>query len=151
MDKFEELKMYKVLLDQEIITQEEFDTKKKELLDDTAIQNIESKSSSSEQNTATNSFTSDSSVKLSAKATAVLSYISIIAWLIVYVIGDKEGAKFHLNQSLVINLGFFPCIIPVIGWIWAIYMLVVWVMGLVYAINGEEKEVPLIGKIKLFS
>jgi len=151
MDRFEELKMYKELLDKEIITQEEFDAKKKALLDDTAIQSVEPSTNSSDQGPTNSGASTDSSVKLSAKATAILSYISIIVWLVVYLIGDKEGAKFHLNQSLVINLGFFLCIIPVIGWIWAIFMLVVWVMGLVYAINDEEKEVPLIGKIKLFS
>ncbi|MBP3897853.1 MAG: hypothetical protein J6D57_08535 [Mogibacterium sp.] len=88
---------------------------------------------------------------LSTKATAVLSYISLIFWLVAYLIGDKEGAKFHLNQSLVINLAMLLCAIPVLGWIWAIFMLVVWVMGLVYAIHGEEKEVPLLGKLKLLS
>ena len=85
------------------------------------------------------------------KATSIVAYISWIGLIIAFCAGDREGAKFHLNQSLVINLGFFLCIIPVIGWIWAIFMLVVWVMGLVYAINDEEKEVPLIGKIKLLN
>lgn len=140
MDRFEELKMYKELLDKDIITQEEFDVKKKALLDDTNIQSTEHSSTSSAQSSTNSRPSKDASVKLTAKATAILGYISIIVWLVVYMIGDKEGAKFHLNQSLVINLGFFLCIIPVIGWIWAIFMLVVWVMGLVYAINDEEKE-----------
>jgi len=40
-------------------------------------------------------------------------------------------------------------IIPCIGWIWAIFMMVCWIMGLIYAINQEEKQVPLIGGIKI--
>lgn len=151
MDRFEELKMYKELLDKEIITKEEFDAKKKELLETPNDQPSEIQTVVQTQDTNNTGAAADTSVKLTAKATAILSYISIIIWLVVYMIGDKEGAKFHLNQSLVINLGFFPCVIPIIGWIWAIFMLVVWVMGLVYAINGEEKEVPLIGKIKLLN
>jgi len=39
----------------------------------------------------------------------------------------------------------FPCI----GQIWAIFILVCWIMGLVAAINEDEKEVPLIGKIRI--
>ena len=42
-------------------------------------------------------------------------------------------------------LGWIPCI----GWIWSIFMLVCWVMGLIAAINQEEKPVPLIGQIQL--
>lgn len=151
MDRFEELKMYKELLDKDIITKEEFDAKKKELLETPKEQSSEIQTVSQTQSANNAGGTADTSVKLTAKATAILSYISIIIWLVVYVIGDKEGAKFHLNQSLVINLGFFLCIIPVIGWIWSLFMLYAWVMGLVYAIKDEEKEVPLIGKIKLLN
>jgi uncharacterized membrane protein len=39
--------------------------------------------------------------------------------------------------------------IPFIGWIWSIFILVCWIMGLVAAINQEEKQVPLIGGITL--
>ena len=63
--------------------------------------------------------------------------------------GDKEGAKFHINQALVILLFSLLSIIPCLGWIWGIFMVVCWIMGLVAAINQEEKEVPLIGKIRL--
>lgn len=87
---------------------------------------------------------------MNAKATGILSYFfGIVGWLIAYLAGDKEGAKFHLNQSLVIFLFSIPCIIPCIGWIWAIFMVVCWVLGLIAACKEEEKEVPLIGKIKI--
>ncbi len=46
MDKFEELKKYKELLDNEIISQEEFDEKKKELLDPHRLELIKEKESS---------------------------------------------------------------------------------------------------------
>lgn len=151
MDKFEELKKYKELLDKEIVTQEEFEAKKKELLEQPIMASVSVEEQSHNQEGSTQTNATGSSVMLSTKATAVLSYISLIFWLVAYLIGDKEGAKFHLNQSLVINLAMLLCAIPVLGWIWAIFMLVVWVMGLVYAIHGEEKEVPLLGKLKLLS
>lgn len=83
------------------------------------------------------------------KTTGWVAYLSWIGLLIAFVAGDKEGAKFHLNQALVIFLFSLLSVIPCIGWIWGIFMLVCWVMGLVAAINEEEKEVPLIGSIKI--
>lgn len=83
------------------------------------------------------------------KTTGWVAYLTWIGLLIAFVAGDKEGAKFHLNQALVIFLFSLLSIIPCIGWIWGIFMLVCWVMGLVVAINEEEKEVPLIGSIKI--
>ncbi len=83
------------------------------------------------------------------KTTGWVAYLTWIGLLIAFVAGDKEGAKFHINQALVIFLFSLLSIIPCIGWIWGIFMLVCWVMGLVAAINEEEKEVPLIGSIKI--
>lgn len=86
---------------------------------------------------------------MDTKTTSIVAYITWIGLLIAFCAGDREGAKFHLNQALVIFLfgllGWIPCI----GLIWSIFMLVCWVMGLIAAINQEEKPVPLIGQIQL--
>ena len=55
----------------------------------------------------------------------------------------------YLNQALVILLFSLLSVIPCIGWLWGIFMIVCWVMGLIAAINEEEKPVPLLGGIKL--
>lgn len=86
---------------------------------------------------------------MDAKTTSIVAYLTWIGLLIAVLAGDKEGAKFHVNQALVILLFSLLSIIPCIGWIWGIFMIVCWVMGLIAAINQEEKEVPLIGKIRL--
>ncbi len=86
---------------------------------------------------------------MDAKTTSIVAYLTWIGLIIAVVAGDKEGAKFHVNQALVIMLFSLLSIIPCIGWIWGIFMIVCWIMGLVAAINQEEKEVPLIGKIKI--
>lgn len=86
---------------------------------------------------------------MNAKTTSIVAYISWIGLLIAYLAGDKEGAKFHLNQALVIFLFSLLSVIPCVGWIWGIFMVVCWIMGLVAAIKQEENEVPLIGKIKI--
>ena len=86
---------------------------------------------------------------MDAKTTSIVAYLTWIGLIIAVVAGDKEGAKFHVNQALVIMIFSLLSIIPCIGWIWGIFMIVCWIMGLVAAINQEEKEVPLIGKIKI--
>ena len=86
---------------------------------------------------------------MDTKATSIVAYLTWIGLLLAILAGDKEGAKFHINQALVILLFSLLSIIPCLGWIWGIFMVVCWIMGLVAAINQEEKEVPLIGKIRL--
>lgn len=99
---------------------------------------------------------------MSKKVTGIVSYITIVGWIIAFLAGDKEGAKFHLNQSLVIELaslingwvlgkilGLIPFIGPLVSSIISIVVLVLWLLGLVAAINEEEKEVPILGKIKV--
>lgn len=86
---------------------------------------------------------------MDAKTTSIVAYISWIGLIIAFCAGDKEGAKFHLNQALVIYLFTLLSLIPCVGWIWAIFMIVCWIMGLIAAINQEEKPVPLIGNIKI--
>ena len=86
---------------------------------------------------------------MDTKATSIVAYLTWIGLLLAILAGDKEGAKFHINQALVILLFSLLSIIPCLGWIWGIFMVVCWIMGLIAAINQEEKEVPLIGKIRL--
>ena len=86
---------------------------------------------------------------MNAKTTSIVAYFTWLGLLIAYLAGDKEGAKFHLNQALVIFLFSLLALIPCIGWIWGIFMLVCWIMGLVAAIKQEENPVPLIGRIKI--
>ena len=83
------------------------------------------------------------------KTTGIVAYLTWIGWLIALLAGDKEGAKFHLNQALGIFLFSLLSVIPCVGWIWGIFMVVCWIMGLVAAIKQEENEVPLIRKIRI--
>lgn len=95
------------------------------------------------------------------KATGIVAYITIIGWIIAYCAGDKEGAKFHLNQALVVVIagvisGFVSIILGFIPFVGAILSglltLAVWVyaiLGIIYAAQGQDKELPLIGSIKI--
>ncbi len=86
---------------------------------------------------------------MDAKTTGIVAYLTWIGLLIAYLAGDKEGAKFHINQSLVLVLFGLLGAIPVVGWIWEIFMFVCWIIAFVGAVQGQEKEVPLLGKIKI--
>ncbi len=88
---------------------------------------------------------------MDTKTTGIIAYITWIGWLVAFLAGDKEGAKFHLNQALVILLFSLLGVIPLIGWIWEIFIFVCWILGLIAAVNEEEKEVPLIGRIRILN
>jgi len=84
------------------------------------------------------------------KTTGIVAYLTWIGLLIAFIAGDKEGAKFHLNQALVVWIAGLICgFIPLIGWIGSLFCLVCAIIGLISALNGTEKEAPLLGKIKL--
>mgnify|MGYP003377429074 CR=1 FL=1 len=92
------------------------------------------------------------------KTTDIVAYLTVIGLIIAFVAGDKEASKFHLNQSLVIWLvstvvGLVVGWVPLIGWLVSfvvgIFCTVCWVIGIISAIQGTEKSVPLIGQIKL--
>ena len=110
-----------------------------------------------ENNTEPNQTQTPNSSSFDAKTTSWVAYLTWIGFIIAICAGDKEGAKFHLNQALVITLAFIAgsivACIPFVGWIvgglWNIFVFVCWILGLIAAINQEEKEVPLLGQIKI--
>ena len=90
------------------------------------------------------------------KATGVVAYLTIVGWFVAYFAGDREEAKCHLNQALVVNLAFIVLwilgYIPIVRWfVWIIRILlfIMGVLGVIYAIQDQDKEIPLLGIIKL--
>jgi uncharacterized membrane protein len=96
------------------------------------------------------------------KTIAWISYVTLIGWIIAIITynssTDKSSlAKFHLRQSfgifitgialyilmlmMIFVIPFFFFIIPFIG----IAVFILAVIGLVAAVNGEEKPVPVLG------
>ena len=75
------------------------------------------------------------------KTTGIVAYITWIGWIVAFCAGDKEGAKFHLNQALVIFLAqivasvirVIPYVGGVVSAILSIFLFVCWIMGLIYA------------------
>lgn len=93
------------------------------------------------------------------KTTGWVAYLSWIGFIIAICTGDKKGANFHLNQALVCNIGFtvssfitglsIPFFSFFVGGVLNIFVLVCWILGLIAAVNEEEKEIPLLGQIKI--
>ena len=91
------------------------------------------------------------------KMMAVLAYILFLIPLL----AAKESpfAKYHTNQGLVLFIGgvivsILGSVIPFLGWfvilpIGGILVTVLCVMGILNALKGEAKPLPIIGKIKI--
>lgn len=97
------------------------------------------------------------------KTAAVVCYITIIGWLVSYFMLYKnrksEFSLFHLKQALMLHILFFVFnIIGVIGFwfsraimfigqVGSILLILLWLMGMYYAISERKKLMPLIGAI----
>jgi len=91
------------------------------------------------------------------KTPAILAYITIIGWIAAFVMNNEKKnpfASYHLRQGLGIFLtGFafsFVNIIPLLGQIvflaGIIVLFIMWITGLLNALNGKEKPVLLLGE-----
>ncbi len=97
------------------------------------------------------------------KACAILSYflVGIIWYFADENMRKNSYAKFHAKQGLVFFVAWVALwiiemiliFIPIIGWLllfvlWIVWiaLFVLWIIGLISAINGKEKEVPVIGQ-----
>ncbi|MBD0254967.1 MAG: hypothetical protein ICV83_04545 [Cytophagales bacterium] len=99
------------------------------------------------------------------KLVAILSYMTLVGWLVALVMHNAQKTAlgaYHLRQSLLLFLAAlcayaaitFITVVPLLGWLIGILAipvvgigsLILWVMGLVAAVNGEHKPIPVIGE-----
>ncbi|MCC8168370.1 MAG: hypothetical protein LIO37_03410 [Clostridiales bacterium] len=96
---------------------------------------------------------------MNKKVTGIVAYLTVIGLIIAFVAGDREGAKFHLNQALVLwivgvvggLISYIPLVGGIISAIVSIFCFICWILGLIHAVQEEEKPLPLIGAIKLLN
>ena len=90
------------------------------------------------------------------KTVAIVAYLTLIGFIAAIIIHSNKKTKlgaYHLRQMLGWILSMFAVIIliiiPFLGWIlipfFYLFMLICWIMGLIAAINGEMKPMPLVG------
>jgi uncharacterized membrane protein len=90
------------------------------------------------------------------KTMAIISYITVIGTLIAFIMNQNKHnyfASFHIRQAIgVFLVGLIVSFIQRythFGWVdtlLGIGVFILWVMGLIAAIQGEEKPVPLLGE-----
>ena len=90
------------------------------------------------------------------KTRGIVAYITLIGWVIALVTNNPkdEQTSYHLRQMLgIMILGFAGSIagvIPILGLIIVpivmIASFILWVIGLISAIEGSRKPVPFVGE-----
>lgn len=90
------------------------------------------------------------------KVIAALAYL--IFFLPLLAAQDSSYARYHANQGLLLFiLGFggntILTIIPILGWIlipfFSLFVIILAVMGILNAVNGKAKDLPLIGQYRI--
>lgn len=101
--------------------------------------------------------TSITTLKEEGKTTAIIAYITIIGLIIAFVMNNEKKnafASYHIRQSLGLALTALALtlinVIPILGWIISflgfLFILYLWIMGLMNAINLKEKPLPILGE-----
>src|SRR5690554_3324825 len=91
------------------------------------------------------------------KTIAIVSYLTVIGLIVAFVLNNEKKDHFsayHIRQSLGLVLTSIALslinVIPILGWIisliGAFVLLYMWIVGLLNAINGKEKPVPILGE-----
>lgn len=92
------------------------------------------------------------------KVVSALAYVWILFFLPLVVCPTSPFGRFHANQGLVLFLvstvgtlvlRLIPGIGGVLASIFGLIMLIFMIMGIVNAVKGTTKELPVIGSIKL--
>ena len=88
------------------------------------------------------------------KTIAIISYITFIGTIVAYFMNNTKKntfASFHIRQMIglallgLINQYAITAINGTIGLIIAVALFVLWIIGIIGAVKGEEKAVPVIG------
>lgn len=100
------------------------------------------------------------SVTTDDKTTAIVSYLTLIGFVVAVIMHGSKKTRlgaYHLRQSLGLMLASFVvalggtvfAFVPFVGWMISLAawfgLFALWVMGLLAAINGEEKPAAVLG------
>ncbi|MHB1196625.1 MAG: DUF4870 domain-containing protein [Lutibacter sp.] len=102
--------------------------------------------------------------QMDGKSIAIISYLTIVGWVIALVMNSNNKSQlaiYHIRQSLfimLVGIAFYIVqtmllFIPYLSWLISLLLFpvglalfVLWIMGLISAINGEEKPIPIVGE-----
>ena len=86
---------------------------------------------------------------MDGKTKALVAHITLIGWVIALIVNSNnkdEIASFYIRQVLGIFL--FSVIVmwvPIVNLVGGILGIVMWIMSIIGAASGEEKELPIVG------
>lgn len=90
------------------------------------------------------------------KTAAIIAYLTIFGTIVAYFMNSSKKnyfTSFHIRQMIgIVLLGLinkyvvYDILGSTIGWILGVLVFVLWLIGFVGAIKGEEKEVPVVGE-----
>lgn len=81
------------------------------------------------------------------KLWAIIGYLGILCLIPLLAKKDSKFAQFHAKQGLVLAIGSFFSWVPFFGWILAIFIFVLWIMGVVSVLQGKMKPLPIVGEL----
>lgn len=94
------------------------------------------------------------------KTTAIIAYVTVIGLIIAFVMNSEKKnsfAAYHIRQSLgilVLSLGVWILYLllsllvylPLFSTLLYLALLVFWALGLIAAVQGQKKPVPIVGE-----
>ena len=91
------------------------------------------------------------------KDVAIIAHITVIGLIIAIIMNSSNRShfgSFHIRQALGLWVTYllwgFLFVIPILGWIAGIILgfllLAMWIVGIINAVNGYEKPMPVFGK-----
>ena len=98
---------------------------------------------------------------MDSRTIAWVSYLTLIGWIIALVSHSNSIIKaslavFHLRQSfglmvLSFAIGIIRAMLfftfPLLGTVLFAALVVLWILGLISAVNGQEKPLPVVGPL----
>tara|TARA_R110002126_G_C10490123_1_gene503599 strand:+ start:12457 stop:12783 length:327 start_codon:yes stop_codon:yes gene_type:complete len=90
------------------------------------------------------------------KTAAIIAYLTIFGTIVAYIMNRSKKnyfTSFHIRQMIgIVLLGLinkyvvYDILGSIAGWILGVFIFILWVIGFIGAIQGEEKEVPVVGE-----
>ncbi|MEP7168297.1 MAG: hypothetical protein ABI855_02905 [Bacteroidota bacterium] len=102
------------------------------------------------QNTTSNSATQTTTVQTqdNSKTVAIVAHITLVGWIVALVLNNQsksEMGSFYVRQMLGLFICSFIFIIPILGWLIGLFIIVLWIISFINAVNGKMTPVPVFG------
>ncbi|MCR5727090.1 MAG: DUF4870 domain-containing protein [Lachnospiraceae bacterium] len=98
------------------------------------------------------------------KTMGILAYFGLLVLVPIFTARQSRFAMFHAEQGITLCIGCHIIgilavvlgLIPAVGWVFSlifglvgILFLVLMILGIINAANGQAKELPVLGKLKI--